>query len=238
MDHQRQERSGQRRRRRHVTFHPQVTQYDHIHNSEYTSEERRKTWYCHSELHTIHIDNQRIVHWMISFNHNIEGRRHCRGDDGGDQIVSKEEEEDHCCRGLEHKTPMGIKARYQRQFNAMEATIKYQYHEWDNNRRNPCVEEMAKIYHKHSQPSVNMARLAGQIDYESVLRNRKEEESSIAVTAAAAATTTTNTTTTVVDSNKPSPSISSSYNKEASPVEQKQSHDNVVTTPVSPAAAA
>ena len=201
-----------KRHRKSVSFCPQATQFEHIHISDYTREEKDDTWYNKSDLHRIQDENHKTIRWMM----------HVHNRDATGQQLNSVLTRDLCCRGLENKTPTGIKMRMRRMHDALEQTLKYQYHQWDHGCE-VCPIHLGEVYHRYAQQSLHLARLAAQRDGDYVCKNVRS----------CTITETPNCMDVVVDGNdvvnKPSATASPS----------RHTHHKVDTaTPMSPPAAA
>jgi hypothetical protein len=78
-----------------------------------------------------------------------------------------DDEEEFCSRGMEYKTPMGMRMRMRHRFESTEACLRYQMAEW-NHGRDACPERLAALYGRYTQNSAHVAWLAAKVDRESL----------------------------------------------------------------------
>ena len=160
-----------------VSFYPQVTQFDHIHSSEYTNEERRKTWYNRNELKTIQDENLDTVKWMLNGCPTTTVMSFSAGCCSVSSHASSNKlacAKEYCSRGVECRTPVGIKMRARRHIEAVEATLDYQHKQWDHHRQVDPI-QLAEVSKRRTQESTRLARMVGQVDREHARAYSKQQ---------------------------------------------------------------
>ena len=153
------EKQTQQRRRRKVTFCPQIQYEQIILRSEIPQEEFEAAWYCHQEFRAMKKAMVPIVKKMAK----------------GLPLDDDEES-----RGLEHKTPQGSKKRCANRDIALDAVLQEQDRQWEYDRSDAIA--LSKVYNQSSAHCLMQAYLIAKGDEEYVLNEvrgkdaNKEEE--------------------------------------------------------------
>jgi hypothetical protein len=194
--------SKRRRTQSSVSFFPHATQFEHFHLSEYTEEEKSNTWYSRRELRDIQEDNHETIQWMVNG---------CRSSSSSSSNMMSDDEEEFCSRGMEYKTPVGMRMRMRHRFESKEACLRYQISEW-NHGRDACPERLAALYGRYTQNSAHVARLAAKMDRESLQLvaggwSKKDSSSSTTSSSSSSSSSSTSSSTTTC-SGVPKPTTS------------------------------
>lgn len=135
----------EKRKRRSVSFVDRVIVYEYIRRDELSVDERSQSWYCGSELHQIHQENNETVRRMMA------GTCHKQW----------------CSRGLESRTPTGARLRYKHRRDAMDAVLEYQSLETESGiERND--DKISKVYADHTEHCTRVAILMATIDAQAI----------------------------------------------------------------------
>lgn len=129
--------------RKRVTFEPHIQTYSTIHHSEYTPEERQKTWISDADMEVMKSERKACLRIMEKFNPVVD---------------------DHAFyfRGLEAKTQEGFKRKRFNFVDACMAVLDEQSDQCDSGTTDP--DAIAKAYMASSQSSVERARQRGIFD--------------------------------------------------------------------------
>jgi hypothetical protein len=128
-----------------VSFHPHALIYDHIHVHDLSDNEKNRTWYSRRDLHRIKRETEDTVQRMM--------------------MGSSSNGVGFCSRGLEYRTPIGVKLHQKHRWDALTAVLEYQYKHW---RSGVKPESLARVYSDYTKHSSRVSRLMATIDEQSI----------------------------------------------------------------------
>ena len=132
-----------------VSFQPRVRVLTIEHYSDYSEDEARAQWWSREEFLTIKSECASTVKAMVT----------------GKPLGS-----DFCSRGLEYRTPAGMKLRQQNKFVSICAVLDEQDRQWENHDQD--LEALAAAYRPHSIKSQYAARQQGVRDEKAIEEQR------------------------------------------------------------------
>jgi hypothetical protein len=140
--------------RKKIIFDREVTVRTHTHLNDMSRSEIKKTWYTADELATIRAQCCESIRRIMNGNKNL--RRQTKGVDIEESILSCN------CRGLEYRTNMGSKVRFEHRLSAWDVVELEQNRQWDEGTFDE--DKIAEVYHACVDESSRVAHLLALLD--------------------------------------------------------------------------